>query len=306
MEQSYGQGADRFGPVSIGLTIALALLITVSFWIAQHPRAQYALLHRAPSAAAVRTALAWVYEKTAGKRGPAARRLSAHLVAGLALLVGWIVVAALAAGFTAVLEDVLEGDGIATVDRPALRWLAAHRDLWLTRTLRVLTMAGNPAMLAALTFLVCAVATWRRRSWLPAVLGLVGAGGIGLVVITAKALVGRNRPPSPYAVIAANGFSFPSGHATGTAAVTLLCAWMLTRWVATTWAAKVAVWTIAIGLIGVVGFSRVYLGVHYVGDVLAGWLLGAAWAGAVMLVGSWWDDTSRTPTPTASRPETLS
>jgi membrane-associated phospholipid phosphatase len=38
----------------------------------------------------------------------------------------------------------------------------------------------------------------------------------------------------------------------------------------------------------VMGFSRVYLGVHYVSDVLAGWLLGAAWAGAVMVVGSWW------------------
>ena len=306
MEQSYGQGADRFGPVSIGFTLALALLITVAFWIAQHPHAKYLLLHRAPGAAAVRTALAWVYEKSAGKRGPAARRLSAHMVASLALLVGWIVVSALTAGFTAVLEDVLEGDGIAAVDRPALRWLATHRDLWLTRTLRVVTMAGNPAMLAALTVMVCVVAIWWRRSWLPAVIGLVGAGGIGLIVITAKALVGRNRPPSPYAVIAANGYSFPSGHATGTAAVALFCAWMLTRCVITAWAGKVAVWATAIGVIGVVGFSRVYLGVHWISDVLAGWLLGAAWAGAVMLVGSWWDDTSRTRTATASRPETLS
>ena len=228
------------------------------------------------------------------------------MVASLALLVGWIVVSALAAGFTAVLEDVLEGDGIAAVDRPALRWLATHRDLWLTRTLRVVTIAGNPAMLAALTVMVCVVATWWRRSWLPAVIGLVGAGGIGLIVITAKALVGRNRPPSPYAVIAANGYSFPSGHATGTAAVALLCAWMFTRWVITAWAGKVAVWATAIGVIGVVGFSRVYLGVHWISDVLAGWLLGAAWAGAVMLVGSWWDDTSATRTATAGRPETLS
>ena len=55
-----------------------------------------------------------------------------------------------------------------------------------------------------------------------------------------------------------------------------------------------AVWSIAIGVTGAVGFSRVYLGVHYVSDVLAGWLLGAAWAGTVILVGSWWEATRAT------------
>jgi undecaprenyl-diphosphatase len=55
----------------------------------------------------------------------------------------------------------------------------------------------------------------------------------------------------------------------------------------------VTVWALAIGVTFVVGFSRVYLGVHYVSDVLSGWLLGTAWAGTVMLVGSWWDDTQR-------------
>jgi undecaprenyl-diphosphatase len=49
----------------------------------------------------------------------------------------------------------------------------------------------------------------------------------------------------------------------------------------------------AIGLAAVIGFSRVYLGVHYVSDVLAGWLLGMTWAGVVMLVGSWWDNARR-------------
>jgi membrane-associated phospholipid phosphatase len=140
--------------------------------------------------------------------------------------------------------------------------------------------------------LVTAIVVWRTRTWLPAVLALVGTCGIGLVIAAAKAIVGRSRPGSPFAVVSEDGFSFPSGHATGTAAIALICAWMLTRWVLSAWAARVAAWALAVAVTGAVGFSRVYLGVHYVSDVLAGWFLGAAWAGSVMLVGSWWDDTS--------------
>jgi membrane-associated phospholipid phosphatase len=201
------------------------------------------------------------------------------------------VVVALAAGFTAVLEDVLEGDGITGIDEPATRWVATHRDAWMTLALRVVTEAGGPVPLAALAALTCAAVVARRKSWLPVALALAGVSGIALVIVTAKALVVRDRPHISFAVIAEDGFSFPSGHASGTAAIALLAAWMLTRWLITSWTGRVIAWTVAIGLAGMIGFSRVYLGVHYVSDVVAGWLLGMTWAGIVMLVGSWWDNT---------------
>jgi hypothetical protein len=90
-----------------------------------------------------------------------------------------------------------------------------------------------------------------------------------------------------------DGWSFPSGHATGTAATALLSAWMLSRWLIGSWAGRVMLWAKTIGVVLLIGFSRVYLGVHYVSDVLAGWLLGTMWAGVVMLAGSWWDDARR-------------
>jgi undecaprenyl-diphosphatase len=145
--------------------------------------------------------------------------------------------------------------------------------------------------LAALAALTCAAVVWRCRSWLPVVLAVAGVSGIALVIVIAKALVIRNRPHISFAVLAEDGYSFPSGHAAGASAIALFSAWMLTRWLITAWTGRVIAWTVVIGLAVVVGFSRVYLGVHYVSDVVAGWLLGMAWAGIVMLVGSWWDNT---------------
>jgi membrane-associated phospholipid phosphatase len=163
----------------------------------------------------------------------------------------------------------------------------------LTAALRMVTEAGGAVPLAALAALTCAAVVWRRRSWPPVALAVAGVGGVALVIVTAKALVIRDRPHISFAVIAEDGYSFPSGHATGTAAIALLSAWMLTRWLITSWTGRVVAWTLALGLAAVIGFSRVYLGVHYVSDVVAGWLVGMTWAGIVMLVGSWWDNTRR-------------
>jgi membrane-associated phospholipid phosphatase len=295
MGHPYGSGTTGFGPVSAGTLLLLLLLAAVAIWVARHERLARRLWARVCDVAVVGRVVAWAREQISARGWALARRLPAYEVAGVALLVGSAAVAALAAGFAAVLEDVLEGDGIAGIDQPAAGWLATHRDLWLTTTLRVVTAAGGPVPLTALAVLTCAAVAWRCRSWPPVVLALVGFSGVGLVIVTAKALVIRNRPHLSFAVIAedGHGHSFPSGHATGIAAIALLSAWMLTRWLITSWTGQVIVWTMAIGSTALIGFSRVYLGVHYVNDVLAGWLLGMIWAGVVMLVGSWWDNTRR-------------
>ena len=88
---------------------------------------------------------------------------------------------------------------------------------------------------------------------------------------------------------------------TGAAAIGLLTAWVLCRWVVRQWPAQVAVWAAAVAMIGLIGFSRCYLGVHFVTDVLAGWLLGAAWAGTVILIGSWWPRAAAPPRGSVQR-----
>lgn len=293
MDQQYGPGTGGFGPVSALVLGALALLACAAVWVAHRGPRLRLRWERVSRSAVVGNALTWVHDRIGDRGRSLARRWAAGEVAGVALLLGLVAVVALAAGFTEVLDDVLEGDGIAGIDQPATRWIAARRDLWLTAALRAVTLAGGPLFLAGLAFPISVAAGWRCRSWRPVVLALVGGGAVPLVLFTAKALVGRQRPPLPFALIDADGYSFPSGHATGTAAIAAISAWMLTRWLIPRWTVRVAVWTVAIGSTLLIGFSRVYLGVHYVSDVLSGWMLGLAWAGTVILVGTWWDNTRR-------------
>lgn len=294
MHEPYGPGTPGFGVVSAATIAWLVLLAWAAIWVARRGRLLRGLRERVSGVAVIGETLAWARERISDRWRELAGRLPISEVAAVALLLGLAVVVTLAVGFTEVLDDVLEGDGIAVIDHPVTRWLATHRDLWLTTVLRTITVAGGPLFLAAFALPIAMVAGWRCGSWRPVVLALACGAGVPLMLFTAKALVGRNRPALPFALVDADGYSFPSGHATGTAAIMVISAWILTRWLIRGWTGRVTVWAVTIGAGFLIGFSRVYLGVHYLSDVLAGWLLGMAWAGAVMVVGTWWDNTRRT------------
>jgi undecaprenyl-diphosphatase len=283
MGQPYGPGAPGFGILSAIVLVGLLLWWGLAIWVARHP----GILD------AVGRIRSWATEHLDTAVTPLARWLSVDVAAAVGLLSGMVAVALLSAGFTELLDDVLEGELITYVDQPVSQWLAAHRDLWLTETLKVLTHLGDAASLAVIVAVVSAWMGWRIRSWLPLVLGMSGLVGVGVVLVVAKYVVGRTRPPSWIAVIVEDGFSFPSGHATGSFGVAVLVSWMISRWVLSAWAARVALWAIALAVAGVIGFSRIYLGVHYVSDVIAGAFLGAAWAVAVIVVGEWWESRRR-------------
>jgi undecaprenyl-diphosphatase len=218
-----------------------------------------------------------------------AQRLSIDAAVVASLLAGIIVVAVLAVGFAELLDNVLEDELVALVDHPIEQWAASHRDQWLTAVMKIVTLFGKGISLTVITAVVAGYLSRRNRSWLPVVLAATSLGGVGIALLATKTVVGRSRPPSVFALTREDGFSFPSGHTTGTAAAAVLCAWMLTHWLIRGWTARVAVWTFAFAYVGLIAFSRVYLGVHYFSDVLAGAMLGAAWSSAIIVVGAWWD-----------------
>ncbi len=196
-----------------------------------------------------------------------------------------------AAGIWAFAElagEVLEGDTVAA-DRALLLLLRAPGNPadplgppWLEETGRDLTALGSTVVLALLTLAVAAF-LWLRglhgAAWL-----LLGATLSGMLVSFAlKDLFDRPRPDLvPHGMHVATA-SFPSGHSMMAAVVYLTLGVLLAR-VEPRLRLKLYVLSTAILLTLLVGITRIYLGVHWPSDVLAGWTIGAAWALASWLV----------------------
>ncbi|WP_328791775.1 MULTISPECIES: phosphatase PAP2 family protein [unclassified Streptomyces] len=148
----------------------------------------------------------------------------------------------------------------------------------VTHLMQVLSdWVWDPWTMRALAAVACALLWWRgdRGRALRVALVTLAASALqqGL-----KALVGRERPVWPDPVDSAQYAAYPSGHAMTATVVCGLLLWLLPRPATgrVRVARVVAAWAVAVVSVLGVGFTRVYLGVHWPSDVLAGWLLGVA------------------------------
>jgi undecaprenyl-diphosphatase len=159
------------------------------------------------------------------------------------------------------------------------RWLRAHATPLGDRVFYAITVIGMPVPLGALGAAVAGVLAWRRR-WL-AFWGWAAAfvGG-SLLDWMLKTIVHRPRPPYAEAYYRATGFSFPSGHAMMSLVAFGMLAYLLVAFRVRGRGARIAVATVAVGLIVLIGFSRLYLGVHYFSDVVGGYAAGTVWVAA--------------------------
>jgi undecaprenyl-diphosphatase len=156
-------------------------------------------------------------------------------------------------------------------DDPAAGW----GPRWLNGGARDITAFGSVTVVT-LVSLAAVGAALLQRDWRLAALFVVAAAGGAILNTSLKELYARPRPSLPLVVPAANP-SFPSGHAMLSASVYLSLAVVLALR-RTRRAVQVYVVSLAGLLTILVGASRVYLGVHYPTDVLAGWLAGILWA----------------------------
>lgn len=146
---------------------------------------------------------------------------------------------------------------------------------WFNEAVRDVTALGSFSVLGILVIGVVLhlLLTGSRRTSLLIAISVLGGTTISMVL---KALFDRPRPDFTGAVDVFTA-SFPSGHATASAVVYLTIGALLAQR-ASTWPARTLYLLGAIILVAAIGLSRIYLGVHFPTDILAGWALGAAWA----------------------------
>ncbi|MDQ7246855.1 phosphatase PAP2 family protein [Dongia sedimenti] len=208
----------------------------------------------------------------------------------LGLILGFAIVAGLILGFGLLTEEVLEGDTEA-FDRTVAAALRSAGDShdpigppWLEEFARDVTALGSFAFIGLLTFGVIGYFLLiQRRGW--AVLVAASVLGGAAISTLLKNVFDRARPDLPSSVRVFTA-SFPSGHATLSAISFLTLGALLAQTspdprVKTYFAILAIVPTVAVGT------SRVYLGVHFASDVLAGWCVGSAWALLCWMVARW-------------------
>ena len=189
----------------------------------------------------------------------------------LALALSAAVFAAFA--FARIAEDYLTNDPLVRWDLSFARWLAGERSTAGVDFFRVITFFGSPAVALVVAAVAC-VALYRRRRLVDAALLPVVLAGAELLNLVLKLSFHRARPE--VAFVHLDTYSFPSGHAMiSTAAYGALAylAWSHLR----TTRRRLLLGVATVVLLGLIGFSRIYLGVHYLSDVLAGIAGGVFW-----------------------------
>lgn len=200
------------------------------------------------------------------------------------LVVGLSVSAFVVWGFAEITEEVIEGESRA-FDRAVLLWIETNVPAWLDGPMRTVTALGYYSVVVPLLAVV-SLAFYLKGWRLSAVMLVVStAGGVVLTTVL-KGVFRRARPEIIDSGYTAGFYSFPSGHATVAVgfygALALILAYHLrgpARW---------AVVLLGTAVVLLIGFSRLYLGVHYPTDVLAGFLAAPLWLVSVGGVYALW------------------
>jgi undecaprenyl-diphosphatase len=210
------------------------------------------------------------------------RRLLARHHADSNMLVLFLLAAAGLLVFLMLASEVREGE-IFGIDRWLIQALRNADDpavpagpFWLRRALGDITALGGSPVLTLLTLISAGYLIAARKAATAAFLvAAISTGAIASTLL--KLIFARARPDLVAHLVDTYSTSFPSGHAMNSAVTFLTLGALLAR-AESDRAVRIYLMAVAVFLTLIIGFSRIYLGVHWPSDVLAGWCVGAAWA----------------------------
>lgn len=165
---------------------------------------------------------------------------------------------------------MVEMDHASVIDDPIRNAVFAIRSPWLTPIMKTITYLGNWQTITIICLILLIIKKTRITYGVPL---SIGALFVSLANKGIKAVVMRPRPDEAFFLIEQGGWSFPSGHAITSMFFFGMLIWLLRRNVQNRKLANILTVVFAFPMI-LIGISRVYLGVHYPTDVLAGWCLG--------------------------------
>jgi membrane-associated phospholipid phosphatase len=264
MRPDVAQDIATFADLAARHAVALLLGLVVALLAASG--VAWRLIERHAPRLLARAARAW---HVVDRERLAARYLGVHALASF-LLAGAGVVA-----FFELVDETESGEALAAFDVALAEALGRHLDAGTLALAGAITHLGDPVVLYVLALAVALTLVVRRERQL-ALAWIVVTGGGALLNRLLKTLFERSRPLHDHGFASADGFSFPSGHASGSLLVYGMLAYLVVRHTPRRWHLPVA--ALALVLVVFVGASRVLLQVHWFSDVLAGWANAAAWA----------------------------
>ena len=271
----FGAALGLAGAVAMRLAWVLVLLLILvwgGIWIVSRsviwmqPHAEQGMAHlqawagRAPPA------------RAGSLRGMVASLLDPARPESRALLVFAAVLIAAAWMFFGIIEDVVTGDPLVVVDKSVYHLLQGLRTPLGDSLMITLTQLGDAAVTLPVVTAVLLWLVW-KRAWRPAAYWLAAASFGAVLTVILKAGFGLPRPLPLYDGTIA--FGFPSGHAAMSIVILGFLAVLAARELSLR--GQLAVFSVTALLAGLIAFSRIYLGAHWLSDVLGGLSFGVAW-----------------------------
>jgi membrane-associated phospholipid phosphatase len=202
-------------------------------------------------------------------------RLSPEGYLGLHLTVGLLVILAAGWWFADIAEDMSRNQGTRLLDESVTSWFHQHATPTLTQIARIVTFFGSVGFVAVASS-CAAIFLIVRKSWYQLLLLTLAVGGGSLLNILLKHFFHRQRPVLENPLLTLASFGFPSGHTMGSTlfygALAIFVAQSVRSW---RW--RVLAFWIAALAVALVGISRIYLGAHYLTDVVGAVAVGLAW-----------------------------